>query len=49
MERYTTNTMIIERKGIFDKNRKKRFELTIYLQGQQTEEMYSGNRPQSCK
>lgn len=29
MERYTTNTMTIERKGIFDKNRKKRFELTF--------------------
>lgn len=29
MERYTTNTMTMERKGIFDKNRKKRFELTF--------------------
>lgn len=29
MERYLTNTMTIERKGIFDKNRKKRFELTF--------------------
>ncbi len=29
MERYTTNTMTIERKGVFDKNRKKRFELTF--------------------
>ena len=29
MERYTTNTMVMERKGIFDKNRKKRFELTF--------------------
>lgn len=29
MERYTTNTMTIERKGIFDRNRKKRFELTF--------------------
>lgn len=29
MERYTTNTMTVERKGIFDRNRKKRFELTF--------------------
>lgn len=29
MERYTTNTMTIERKGVFDKSRKKRFELTF--------------------
>lgn len=29
MERLTTNTMTIERKGIFDKNYKKRFELTF--------------------
>ena len=29
MERYTTNTMTIERNGIFDRNRKKRFELTF--------------------
>ena len=29
MERYTTNTMTVERKGVFDKSRKKRFELTF--------------------
>lgn len=29
MEKLLTNTMTIERKGIFDKNRKKRFELTF--------------------
>ena len=29
MERQVTNTMMIEWKGIFDKNRKKRFELTF--------------------
>ncbi len=29
MEQHTSNTMTVERKGIFDKNRKKRFELTF--------------------
>lgn len=29
MERYTTNTMTVERKGVFDKSRKKRFEMTF--------------------
>ena len=29
MERYTTNIMTVERKGVFDKSQKKRFELTF--------------------
>lgn len=46
MERYTTNTMTVERKGVFDKSRKKRFELTFTCK-EQTEEKYSGNWSES--
>ena len=47
MEKNVTDKFVMERKTIFDKARKKRFELTFQIQGEKEQKKNSGNRLES--